>query len=200
MTYEFSKRSIIIFVIIMIAATALTVEGTYYAAGAESSARIVTVQVLRAQHPNSRANDAELVDRHLLRAQLDDGETKPALLQAVRALIHIRLSGDNRKAQAKSIKTGSVALSELMFKARQPAVAMGLLRCPPRNRAIHIEQVCLAIFMEVGAALAETRYHTIDVGGLSRSRQAGLAVGRSKHHQEAGIGSLTHRRSHPPCM
>ena len=51
MTYEFSKRSIIIFVIIMIAATALTVEGTYYAAGSESSVRIVTVQVLRAQHP-----------------------------------------------------------------------------------------------------------------------------------------------------
>ena len=31
MTYEFSKRSIIIFTIVMIAATALTVEGTYYA-------------------------------------------------------------------------------------------------------------------------------------------------------------------------
>ena len=31
MTYEFSKRSIIIFIIVMIAATALTVEGTYYA-------------------------------------------------------------------------------------------------------------------------------------------------------------------------
>ena len=30
MTYEFSKRSIIIFIIVMIAATALTVEGTYY--------------------------------------------------------------------------------------------------------------------------------------------------------------------------
>jgi hypothetical protein len=31
MTYEFSKRSIIIFIIVMIVATALTVEGTYYA-------------------------------------------------------------------------------------------------------------------------------------------------------------------------
>jgi flagellar basal body-associated protein FliL len=30
MTYDFSKRSIIIFIIVMIAATALTVEGTYY--------------------------------------------------------------------------------------------------------------------------------------------------------------------------
>ena len=31
MTVEFSKRSIIIFIIVMIAATVLTVEGTYYA-------------------------------------------------------------------------------------------------------------------------------------------------------------------------
>ena len=30
MTHDFSKRSIIIFIIVMIAATALTVEGTYY--------------------------------------------------------------------------------------------------------------------------------------------------------------------------
>lgn len=30
------------------------------------------------------------------------------------------------------------------------------------------------------------------VENLSRSRQPGPAVGRSKHHQEAGIGSLTH--------
>ena len=27
-----------------------------------------------------------------------------------------------------------------------------------------------------------------------------LTVWRSKHYQEAGIGSLTHRRSHPSCM
>ena len=31
MTVKFSKRSIIIFIIVMIAATVLTVEGTYYA-------------------------------------------------------------------------------------------------------------------------------------------------------------------------
>ena len=31
MSYEFSRRSIIIFIIVMIAATVLTVEGTYYA-------------------------------------------------------------------------------------------------------------------------------------------------------------------------
>ena len=31
MTVEFSKRSIIIFIIVMIAATVLTIEGTYYA-------------------------------------------------------------------------------------------------------------------------------------------------------------------------
>ena len=42
----------------------------------------VIVQTLRAQHPDLQANDAELVDRHLLRAQLGDGEIKLALLQA----------------------------------------------------------------------------------------------------------------------
>jgi hypothetical protein len=31
MTHEFSKRTIVIFIIVMIAATVLTVEGTYYA-------------------------------------------------------------------------------------------------------------------------------------------------------------------------
>ena len=42
----------------------------------------VIVEALRVQHPDLQANDAELVDRHLLRAQLGDGEIKLALLQA----------------------------------------------------------------------------------------------------------------------
>jgi site-specific DNA recombinase len=42
----------------------------------------VIVQTLRVQHPDLQANDAEIVDRHLLRAQLGDGEIKLALLQA----------------------------------------------------------------------------------------------------------------------
>ena len=41
----------------------------------------VIVQTLRVQHPDLQANDAELVDRHLLRAQLGDGEINLALLQ-----------------------------------------------------------------------------------------------------------------------
>ena len=42
----------------------------------------VIVQTLRVKHPDLQANDAELVDRHLLRAQLGDGEIKLALLPA----------------------------------------------------------------------------------------------------------------------
>jgi site-specific DNA recombinase len=42
----------------------------------------VIVQTLRVQHPDFQANDAELVDRHLLRAQLGDGEIKLTLLPA----------------------------------------------------------------------------------------------------------------------
>jgi site-specific DNA recombinase len=42
----------------------------------------VIVQTLRVQHPDFQANDAELVDRHLLRAQLGDGEIELALLPA----------------------------------------------------------------------------------------------------------------------
>ena len=41
----------------------------------------VIVQTLRVQHPDLQANDAELVDCHLLRAQLGDGEINLALLQ-----------------------------------------------------------------------------------------------------------------------
>ena len=41
----------------------------------------VIVQALRVHHPHLQANDTELVDRHLLRAQLGDGEIKLALLQ-----------------------------------------------------------------------------------------------------------------------
>jgi hypothetical protein len=41
----------------------------------------VTLQALRAAHPDLEANDAALLERHLLRAQLGDSEIKLSLLE-----------------------------------------------------------------------------------------------------------------------